>query len=72
MGKEKAATMGSFLQDFFQFGVYKRSQGRITRQVTFAALAVTFALAAWRMYAFWPTFPIWWQDLFGRPVVLVE
>jgi len=37
--------------ELFHVGVYKRSQGRITRQVTFATLAIAFALAAWRMYA---------------------
>jgi preprotein translocase subunit SecE len=31
----------------FRFGLYKRSQGRVARQVTFAALAVIMALAAW-------------------------
>jgi preprotein translocase subunit SecE len=30
-------------------GLYKRSQGRITRQVTFAALAIGVAVAAWRL-----------------------
>ena len=29
--------------------LYKRSQGRITRQVTFAALAVGIAVAAWKL-----------------------
>ena len=29
--------------------IYKRSQGRITRQVTFAALALTIALGLWRL-----------------------
>lgn len=52
MGKEKAASLGSFLQDMFQFGVYKRSQGRVTRQVTFITLAGLFAIAAWRLWAF--------------------
>jgi preprotein translocase subunit SecE len=37
--------------ELFHIGVYKRSQGRITRQVTFATLAIAFALAAWRLYA---------------------
>jgi preprotein translocase subunit SecE len=36
--------------ELFQIGVYKRSQGRITRQVTFAVMAIVFALAAWRLY----------------------
>jgi preprotein translocase subunit SecE len=30
-------------------GVYKRSQGRVTRQVTFAALAATIAIGCWRL-----------------------
>ncbi len=32
-----------------RFGVYKRSQGRITRQVTFAAVALTIASGLWRL-----------------------
>ena len=57
--KEKAATGSkgsaeksggtSFLQNLFHAGLYKRNQGRITRQVTFAAIAITFALGAWQM-----------------------
>ena len=39
----------SFWHEFFQFGLYKRSQGRITRQVTFGALAVTVAIGCWRL-----------------------
>ena len=49
MSKEKALSSGMFLQDLFQFGLYKRNQGRITRQVTFAGLAVVIALGAYRM-----------------------
>ena len=57
--KEKPASGGksspnkggnvTFLQNLFHTGLYKRSQGRITRQVTFAAIGITFALAAWRI-----------------------
>jgi preprotein translocase subunit SecE len=39
--------VGAFVQELFRFGLYKRSQGRIARQVTFGALAVIFALGAW-------------------------
>ena len=39
------------MQDLFQLGVYKRNQGRIVRQVTFAALAITLLLAAWHLWA---------------------
>jgi preprotein translocase subunit SecE len=42
--------MGAFLQELFSVGIYKRSQGRITRQVTFAALALAIALGFFRLY----------------------
>jgi preprotein translocase subunit SecE len=48
MAKERSIG-GSIWQALFQAGLYKPAQGRVTRQVTFAALAVTFALAAWRL-----------------------
>ena len=41
--------MGEFVQELFRFGLYKRNQGRIARQVTFAALAIIVALAAWSL-----------------------
>jgi preprotein translocase subunit SecE len=34
---------------FLHAGLYKRNQGRITRQVTFAVLALVFLIAAWRL-----------------------
>jgi preprotein translocase subunit SecE len=37
------------VQELFRFDLYKRSQGRIARQVTFAALAVIVALGAWSL-----------------------
>ncbi len=33
----------------FQVGVYKRSQGRITRQITFAAMAIMATLGLWTL-----------------------
>jgi preprotein translocase subunit SecE len=48
MAKEKNAAANSFFQELFQANVYKRSQGRITRQVTFAAMAIVMAIGAWR------------------------
>jgi preprotein translocase subunit SecE len=53
MLKQKAASGNMWLADLFQVGIYKRSQGRITRQATFAALAVAFAVAS---YSFYTTF----------------
>ena len=44
MAKEKnVAGFSSFMQDLFTFGVYKRNQGRITRQVT-AAVMMTIGI----------------------------
>jgi preprotein translocase subunit SecE len=42
--------VGALFQELFQVGVYKRSQGRITRQITFAAIAVAIGFGAWRMH----------------------
>lgn len=39
--------MGALVQELFRFDLYKRSQGKIARQVTFAALALIVVLAAW-------------------------
>lgn len=50
MPQDKVASTRMWIGELFQIGVYKRSQGRITRQVTFAAVAVTCALMAWRMH----------------------
>ncbi|NLF70427.1 MAG: preprotein translocase subunit SecE [Candidatus Anammoximicrobium sp.] len=49
MSKEKVGSAVMWFGELFQVGVYKRSQGKIARQVTFAALAIGFALAAWRL-----------------------
>ena len=42
--------MGAIFQELFTVGIYKRSQGRITRQVTFAALAIAISLGFFRLY----------------------
>jgi preprotein translocase subunit SecE len=51
MGKDKAVSANGSLWSelFLQTGLYKRNQGRITRQVTFAVLAIVFLLAAWQL-----------------------
>ena len=51
MGKDKAAvSIGSLIQELFQFGVYKGRQGKATRQTTFALLAITIFLGVCRMF----------------------
>jgi preprotein translocase subunit SecE len=49
MAREKITAVNPFLRELLNHGVYKRTQGRIARQVTFAALAVLLALGAWRL-----------------------
>ena len=49
MSREKVASAVMWFGELFQVGVYKRSQGRIARQVTFTALVIVFAVAAWRL-----------------------
>ncbi|MDZ7615621.1 MAG: preprotein translocase subunit SecE [Patescibacteria group bacterium] len=41
--------MIALLRELVQTGIYKRTQGRITRQVTFAAIAIAIALGCWRL-----------------------
>jgi preprotein translocase subunit SecE len=52
--------VGTFFQELLSVGVYKRSQGRITRQVTFAALAVATALGFFRLHQ-----TLFYSDLVG-------
>jgi len=49
MAKEKDAPLSLFFRELFQLGIYKRSQGRVARQVTFAVLALFVLVAAWRL-----------------------
>lgn len=49
MAKEGSAAANPFFRELFQIGVYKRNQGRITRQATFAVIALALAIGAWRM-----------------------
>ena len=51
MSKENSFSVSSVLLEMVHVGVYKRSQGRITRQVTLGVLAVSFLLSAWRLSA---------------------
>ena len=52
MAKDKAISSGSMLHELWQVGVYKRSQGRITRQITFGVFAAVVLFGAWRLYQF--------------------
>ncbi len=45
--------------DLLSFSVYKRNQGRVTRQATFAALAITLAVGVWRLAQL---LPLWFSS----------
>jgi preprotein translocase subunit SecE len=51
-GDSQASTFMRILRDLLSVGLYKRSQGRIARQATFAALVIGFALGAWSLHTF--------------------
>ncbi|HZZ70894.1 MAG TPA: preprotein translocase subunit SecE [Pirellulales bacterium] len=71
MGKEKEAAANPFFRGLLQWGLYKRTQGRITRQVTFAALAITFLIAAYRLHVHWQSDNEFWQTLIPTLVAIV-
>jgi preprotein translocase subunit SecE len=59
--------VAELIAGMFQASRYKRSQGRIARQVTFAAVAIAFAIGAWRINSASVT-PLW---SYGVPSVLL-
>lgn len=50
MSKQKTMPANSFVGEIFHVGLYKPSQGRITRQVTCAVLWIVISLASLRLY----------------------
>jgi len=71
MAKGKLATNGSLVREMFQLGIYKRSQGRVARQVTFIVMAVTCGLAAFQIHNLMRTSSLaYYQYLF--PGVLIS
>lgn len=61
--------MGTFFQELLSVGVYKRTQGRLTRQVTFAALAVAVGLGLFRLSAILAGKGSAWQ--YALPAILL-
>jgi preprotein translocase subunit SecE len=47
--EEVSVPVGTFFRELVNVGLYKRTQGRITRQVTFAVLAAIIALGLMRL-----------------------
>jgi preprotein translocase subunit SecE len=53
MSKESAGSPSGwwvFIHELTQVGIYKRTQGRLTRQITCLVIWIAFALGAWRMF----------------------
>jgi preprotein translocase subunit SecE len=59
MSKQKAMTTSSLVGEIFNVGLYKPSQGRITRQVTCGVLWLGFAIAAYQSYRGLYSFEVW-------------
>ncbi|MGC4002650.1 MAG: preprotein translocase subunit SecE [Pirellulales bacterium] len=51
--KKEIAASPSFFSELFQVDMYKRSQGRIVRQVAFFSLLLVFVLSGWRLRSFY-------------------
>jgi preprotein translocase subunit SecE len=66
---EKEFPVTALIQELFQVGLYKRSQGRITRQVTCGALGLAVALGLYRLYTMLVQYNPWLH--FGVPFVLL-
>ncbi|MGQ9821533.1 MAG: preprotein translocase subunit SecE [Thermogutta sp.] len=69
--KRKNYGVNALLQELFRTALYKRNQGRVVRQSTFAAIVVIVAFGAWRLGL---TLGAWglaleWQ--FGLPALLI-
>ncbi|MBN1590638.1 MAG: preprotein translocase subunit SecE [Pirellulales bacterium] len=61
--------MSAFFQELLRAGIYKRSQGRICRQVTFAAIAIVLALGLFALSETLVTRGPTWQ--YGLPGLLL-
>ena len=46
---DKRTGGGEFWRSLVSGGIYKRQQGRIARQTTFAVFAITFSIGVWRL-----------------------
>lgn len=49
MASESTAGVKSFFDELLRFSVYKRSQGKVARQVTFGILLAVLLIGVWRL-----------------------
>jgi preprotein translocase subunit SecE len=69
--EEVVAPVGTFFYELVHVGVYKRNQGRITRQVTFAAVVAAIALGLLRLGSTMVGMGKGPEYQFGLPLVLL-
>jgi preprotein translocase subunit SecE len=75
MAKDNGGPSGrlQLFQEVFKTEIYKRSQGRIVRQITCLAIWVAFALGSWQLHQYMKvvltTLPLW--AIYGVPSVLL-
>jgi preprotein translocase subunit SecE len=69
MSKQKVMTVNSLWGEIFQAGLYKPSQGRVTRQVTCGSLWAAFAIGAYQAYWALYEFGEVWRNVL--PLVLL-
>jgi preprotein translocase subunit SecE len=62
--------VGTFFRELIHVGVYKRSQGRITRQITFAAVLAAIALGLLRLGATLAGKGYGYEYQYGLPLLL--
>lgn len=60
MTSENRLNRGTLIGEFFRADFYKRTQGRVARQLTFAALAAIVGIGVWRLAAL---LPVWFGGL---------
>ena len=61
--------MSDFIQELFRAKLYKRNQGRVSRQATFGVLAVVLLVGLWRFHQMLLGTTAWL--VYGVPAVLL-
>lgn len=69
MTRGKSAAVSDFIQELFRAKLYKRNQGRISRQTTFAVLALVLLVGLWRLHEVLLGSAAWL--MYGLPAVLL-
>ncbi len=67
----KSTPVNAFFQELFRVGLYKRTQGRIARQVTAAAIAVCILAGAYQLYGSMTTKALVWSLTIPGAVMFV-